>query len=286
MQNKLMTEKERCDFLDKVVEPFGLSSYFNYTRTDEMVVTYCRSLVFSFLYKITESHLLEKKFSFYRLSYDPTIDKVLKMDLCDLIDSAIIDLKHYLAYIEKYKDENSIYYELNRLNDDYLDLMKIPEFNSKKYIREKINHIAELLPILEKRTGEKMPTKLEVDFCADTGYYSDSQIVKTNSMSGSFPLKKFWKYITPAATDEAILAKIEKSMFLEKVKDVRIEILNSIIEFKDFLKLDCLNEFLEENEIEKLKEFQTFFLRFNEKHCELFGKEELGYGEYRRSKRW
>ncbi len=280
-----MNKEERKALMDKVRNVFNFSYYYRDTETDEKTIKTCRSFVMSFLYEILSSSLIEKKFYFYRTSSDNE-EKVSNLNMCDLIDDVMIDLKHYLSYIEKYNDEDSVFYELDRLNDDYLDIHKIPEFNSKKYIAQKINHIGEILPILGKKINQELPSKLEVSFNESESWYGNEWMVFGNKMGSHYPLDDFWEYITPIATDEAILAKIEKKMFDEKIEKVRIAVLNSVEELELYLKLDCLDMFLSSEEIKKLKEFQKFFEDFNDKQCELFGKEELGYGETRRYKRY
>lgn len=287
MQTKTMTREERYDFGAKISRTFfGSSSYsYQYTGSDEEVIQRCRSYLYSFFYRIVETGLIEKEFSFYRYN-DSDMKRIMEdIELCDLVDSAIIDLKHYLAYVEQYCDEDSIYFELDRINDDYLSINKIPEFNSKKYIREKVNHIAELLPELQKKTGETMPKELEVNFNAQGYMYPEEQMIIASSGNDT-PLKDIWEYITPIATDEAVIARMEKGLFLQKINKVRIQVLNSQIELERFLNLECLNVFLEDEEIKKIKSFKKFFDDFNEKQYALFGTKKLGYDDYRNSSWW
>lgn len=284
MQTETMTREERYDLGATVQKALFRSSSFSYqyTGSDEEVIQYCRSYIYSFLYRMIESSLSKKEFSFYKYN-DSDIKKIMNdIDLCDLVDSAIIDLKHYLAHIEQYCDEDSVYFELDRLNDDYLNINKIPELNSKKYIIEKVNHIAELLSELEKRMGEFLYKEVKV--CFNISGYSEKQMVFFNRED--VPLKNLFEYITPVATDEAVLAKMEKELFLKNIHKVRIEVLNAQIELERFLDLECLKLFLEDEEIKKIKSFKKFFDNFNEKQCDLFGMKKLSHNDYRNSSWW
>lgn len=276
-----MTDEERRELIKKVIGVFNFDWYFSYVKNDETTIEACRSFIMSFFYRILSTHLIEKEFSFYKC-----IPENFNYELCDLIDDTIIDLKHYLSYIERYRDKNSVYYELKKLNDDYLDIHKIPEFNSKKYISEKIAHIGKILFKLEKIINKSMPSELTVDFNASKDLYGNKRVVLGNKMGSSHNLDLFWEYITPVATDEAILAMFERKIFEQNIKKVRLQVLNSIEELEIFLELDCLDVFLSKEEINKLKGFLKYFKEFNERQCELFGIEELGYGETRRYKHW
>lgn len=284
MQTETMTREERYDLGATVHKALFESSSFSYqyTSSDEEVIQYCRSYIYSFLYRMIESSLPKKEFSFYKYN-DSEMKKIMNdIDLCDLVDSTIIDLKHYLAHIEQYCDEDSVYFELDRLNDDYLSITKIPELNSKKYIREKVKHMAELLPELEKRIGLFLYKDAGVHF--NISGYSEKQMVFFDREP--VPLKDVFEYITPVATDKAVLAKMEKELFLKNIKKVRIEVLNAQIELERFLNLNCLKQFLKDEEIKKIKSFKNFFDNFNEKQYDLFGTEKLGYNDYRNSSRW
>lgn len=284
MQTKTMTREERYDLGATVKKVLFRDSSFSYqyTSSDKEVIQYCRSYIYSFLYRIIESSLPKKEFSFYKYN-DSDMKKIMNdIDLCDLADSTIIDLKHYLAHIEQYCNKDSVYFELDRLNDDYLSITKIPELNSKKYIREKVKHMAELLSELEKRIGLFLYKEAEVHF--NISGYSEKQMVFFDREY--VPLKDVFEYITPVATDEAVLAKMEKELFLKNIHKVRIEVLNAQIELERFLDLECLKLFLEDEEIKKIKSFKKFFDNFNEKQCDLFGTKKLGYNDYRNSSRW
>ena len=280
-----MEEREIKENYDKFKEVFNLNRYWNDYQDEESLKKTTRTLIYAFFYKMLTSTLTEKRFVFYKL-YRDELDNVLRLNLCNLIDDAIIDLNHYLKYVEKYKDKDSVFYELDRLNDDYFDIHKIPEFNSKKYIREKIKHIGKIVSILGTKLNIMVPDSMEIEF-GKKRYYSEYENTIRCIGAGfpnSYDLKEFWNYITPCATDEAILAKFELKLYLENVKTIRVEILNSIEEFELFLKLNFLSSFFTEREIHKMKEFLNFLKTFNKKHAKIFGHEELGYGETRRFK--
>ena len=68
----------------------------------------------------------------------------------------------------------------------------------------------------------------EVKVCFNISGYSEKQMVFFNRED--VPLKNLFEYITPVATDEAVLAKMEKELFLKNIHKVRIEVLkNSLI---------------------------------------------------------
>ncbi len=281
-----MDKKELESLNNKLRGVFHYSFNYEICKSEENLKKKARSLILGFFYRIIYTNLTKKEFNFYDY-YNSELEEILKMNLCNLIDDVIIDLKHYLKYVKKYKDEDSIFYELERINDDYLDIHKIPEFNSKKYIREKVEHIGDIVSILGNKLNISVPSKMTVRFGEeDYSRYENEIICKGgNFLDDNYDLDSFWEYITPCATDDAILNKFELKLYLKKVEDVRIEILNSLIVLENFLELNFIHMFFTDEEINKIKDFYNFFENFNEEHAELFGHDELKYGEQWNS-RW
>ena len=90
----------------------------------------------------------------------------------------------------------------------------------------------------------------------DYSRYENEIICKGgNFLDDNYDLDSFWEYITPCATDDAILNKFELKLYLKKVEDVRIEILNSLIVLENFLELNFIHMFFTDEEINKIKDF-------------------------------